>query len=172
MERLTKTELRALLESIKERYPNCDLETFTQRLASRLSKIVLTEFTSSNRRPPHRRRNAHAIHLHHAYSSKRIFRQHARITRLDSSVKAAGLREERPAKIKPQSPAPCGLSSREAQVLHWVSQGKTNKDIGVILEVSPRTVQKHLEHIYQKMGVESRTAAAAKAYEIMSPASK
>jgi DNA-binding CsgD family transcriptional regulator len=53
-----------------------------------------------------------------------------------------------------------------------VSQGKTNKEIGVILEVSPRTVQKHLEHIYQKMGVESRTGAVAKAYEIAFTASK
>jgi DNA-binding CsgD family transcriptional regulator len=56
--------------------------------------------------------------------------------------------------------------------LDWVAQGKTNKEIGVILEVSPRTVQKHLEHIYQKIGVESRTAAAAKAYEMASLASK
>jgi DNA-binding CsgD family transcriptional regulator len=70
-----------------------------------------------------------------------------------------------------QSPVPFGLSAREAQVLGWVSQGKTNKEIGVILELSPRTVQKHLEHIYQKIGVESRTAAAAKAYEIASIAS-
>jgi DNA-binding NarL/FixJ family response regulator len=172
VKRLEKKELRALLESIKERYPNCDVETFTQRLASRLSKIVLTEFTSSNRRPPHRRPNAHAIGLHHAYSYKRIFRQHARITSLDSSVKAATLRKRRPTKINRQSPAFCSLSPRESQVLHWVSQGKTNKDIGVILEVSPRTVQKHLEHIYQKMGVETRTGAAAKAYEIASNVSK
>ncbi len=47
-----------------------------------------------------------------------------------------------------------------------MAQGKTNKEIGVILELSPRTVQKHLEHIYQKIYVESRTAAAAKAYGI------
>ena len=171
MERLTKLDLRALLESIKERYPNCDLETFTQRVVSRLSKIVLTQFTSSRRRP-HRRRYTHATHLHHTYSSKGIFRRRARISSSDSSVKAATLRKRRPTKINPQSPAFCSLSPRENQVLHWVSQGKTNKEIGVILELSPRTVQKHLEHIYQKMGVESRTAAAAKAYEIASNASK
>ena len=67
-----------------------------------------------------------------------------------------------------QSLVPFGLSPREAQVLSWVAQGKTNKEIGMILELSPRTVQKHLEHIYQKICVESRTAAAAKAYEIAS----
>jgi len=67
-----------------------------------------------------------------------------------------------------QSLVPFGLSPREAQVLDWVAQGKTNKEIGVILDLSPRTVQKHLEHIYRKIYVESRTAAAAKAYEIAS----
>ena len=46
MERLTKKELRALLESIKECYPNCDLKTFSQRVVSRLSKIVPTENVS------------------------------------------------------------------------------------------------------------------------------
>ena len=69
-----------------------------------------------------------------------------------------------------QSLGPFGLSPREAQVLDWVAQGKTNKEIGVILELSPRTVQKHLEHIYRKIYVESRTAAAAKVYEIVSTA--
>jgi Bacterial regulatory proteins, luxR family len=54
----------------------------------------------------------------------------------------------------------------------WVAQGKSNKEIGDILELSPRTVQKHLEHIYRKIPVESRTAAAAKAYESGLVASK
>jgi len=80
--------------------------------------------------------------------------------------------EEQPITTQPQSPAPFGLSPREAQVLDWVAQGKTNKEIGVILDLSPRTVQKHLEHIYRKIYVESRTAAAAKAYEIALIASK
>ena len=58
------------------------------------------------------------------------------------------------------------LSPREAQVLGWVSQGKTNKEVGLILKLSARTVQKHLEHIYQKMGVENRTGASAKTHEV------
>jgi DNA-binding CsgD family transcriptional regulator len=53
-------------------------------------------------------------------------------------------------------------------VLSWVTIGKTNTDIGIILNMSRRTVQKHLERTYQKLGVENRTAAAAKAYEMMS----
>jgi DNA-binding CsgD family transcriptional regulator len=76
------------------------------------------------------------------------------------------LLQEQLAATKCGSTMSCGLSRRESQVLEWLSQGKTNKEIGVILELSPRTVQKHLEHIYQKMGVESRTGAAAKAYEL------
>ncbi|MBL8486440.1 MAG: response regulator transcription factor [Rhodocyclaceae bacterium] len=52
------------------------------------------------------------------------------------------------------------LTQKEAEVLHWVSKGKTNKDIGDILGSSPRTVNKHLEHVFEKLGVETRTAAA------------
>ena len=52
-----------------------------------------------------------------------------------------------------------GLSKRESEVLNWVAQGKTNRKIGSILQISPRTVGKHLEHIFGKLGVESRTAA-------------
>jgi DNA-binding response OmpR family regulator/DNA-binding CsgD family transcriptional regulator len=52
------------------------------------------------------------------------------------------------------------LTGREAEVLHWVIQGKTNKDIADILGMSPRTVNKHLEHVFAKLGVETRTAAA------------
>jgi DNA-binding NarL/FixJ family response regulator len=55
------------------------------------------------------------------------------------------------------------LTTREAEVLHWVAQGKTNRDIGDILGTSPRTVHKHLEHVFAKLGVETRTAAAAMA---------
>jgi len=55
-----------------------------------------------------------------------------------------------------------GLTRREGEVLAWLSRGKTNRDISTILGASPRTVQKHVEHIFQKLGVETRTAAAAK----------
>ncbi|OAI57444.1 hypothetical protein AYO49_01980 [Verrucomicrobiaceae bacterium SCGC AG-212-N21] len=52
------------------------------------------------------------------------------------------------------------LSSRETDVLLWIAQAKTNKEIALILGISPRTVQKHLESIFTKLGVETRTAAA------------
>jgi DNA-binding NarL/FixJ family response regulator len=54
-----------------------------------------------------------------------------------------------------------GLTTREGEVLAWLSKGKTNRDIAQILGLSPRTVDKHLEQIYSKLGVENRTAAAA-----------
>jgi DNA-binding response OmpR family regulator/DNA-binding CsgD family transcriptional regulator len=57
------------------------------------------------------------------------------------------------------------LTAREAEVLYWVTQGKTNRDIGDILGTSPRTVHKHLEHVFGKLGVETRTAAAAMALQ-------
>lgn len=52
------------------------------------------------------------------------------------------------------------LTLREAEVLYWVAKGKTNRDIGDILGSSPATVKKHLERVYVKLGVETRTAAA------------
>jgi len=53
------------------------------------------------------------------------------------------------------------LTARESEVLLWLSRGKSNRDIGAILEISPRTVNKHLEPIFVKLGVENRAAAAA-----------
>ena len=56
---------------------------------------------------------------------------------------------------------PNPLTQRELDVLEWVARGKTNRDVAEILGMSPRTVNKHLEHIYEKLGVETRTAAVA-----------
>ncbi|WP_439126716.1 response regulator transcription factor [Ramlibacter humi] len=51
------------------------------------------------------------------------------------------------------------LTPREGDVMRWLSCGKTDADIAALLAISPRTVHKHLEHIYEKLGVETRTAA-------------
>ena len=59
------------------------------------------------------------------------------------------------------------ITSREAEVLLWVSYGKSNSDISDVLTISPRTVQKHLEHIYEKIGVETRSSAAAVAIKMI-----
>lgn len=59
-----------------------------------------------------------------------------------------------------------GLTQREAEVLVWIARGKSNRDIAEILTLSPRTVNKHLEQIYTKLGVENRTSAAAIAVRV------
>lgn len=58
------------------------------------------------------------------------------------------------------------LTVRESQVLLWISNGKSNSEIAEILQMSPRTVNKHLEQIYPKLGVENRTAAARIALKV------
>jgi DNA-binding response OmpR family regulator/DNA-binding CsgD family transcriptional regulator len=59
------------------------------------------------------------------------------------------------------------LTPRETEVLSWLAKGKTNRDIGDILGMSHRTVNKHLEHIFEKLGVETRAAAAALATRVI-----
>lgn len=58
-----------------------------------------------------------------------------------------------------------GLTPREAEVMSWVAQGKTNREVGLILGSSQRTVGKHLEHIFEKLGVEGRTSAILRAWQ-------
>ena len=77
------------------------------------------------------------------------------------SVTAAGV-------VTAQRVPPVALTPREAEVLSWLAKGKTNRDIADILGMSPRTVNKHLEHIFEKLGVETRTAAAAVAGQLQS----
>jgi DNA-binding NarL/FixJ family response regulator len=60
-----------------------------------------------------------------------------------------------------------GLTEREAETLLWVAQGKSNADISAILGNSEKTVKKTLGHIFEKLGLESRTAAALRAVEIL-----
>jgi DNA-binding NarL/FixJ family response regulator len=63
------------------------------------------------------------------------------------------------------SPAPGGLTSREQEVLHLVARGSTNKAIAAKLVISERTVDRHVSNIFAKLGVSSRAAATAHAYE-------
>jgi len=60
-----------------------------------------------------------------------------------------------------------GVTSRESEVLLWLSRGKSNREIGEILGISPRTVNKHLEQIFVKLGVENRASAAARAARLL-----
>lgn len=78
-----------------------------------------------------------------------------RITEVREDGKIAALRKQG------------GLTRREAEVLLWVSYGKTNRTISEILGISPRTVNKHLEQVFRKLGVETRAAATAIAVRLM-----
>jgi len=60
-----------------------------------------------------------------------------------------------------------GLTARESDVLLWLSRGKSNREMGEILGISPRTVNKHLEQVFVKLGVENRASAAARAVRLL-----
>lgn len=77
------------------------------------------------------------------------------------------LNEVNPAADEARLRAALNLTEREAEVLLWVSYGKSNGVISDILNISPRTVNKHLERIFEKMGIETRSAAAAIAIRLI-----
>jgi len=75
----------------------------------------------------------------------------------------------------PQTPAPAptndfGLSKRQLEVARWIGHGKTNLQIAALLGISPRTVQKHIEHIFEKMDVKTRVAVASRLHLFPAPA--
>ena len=159
MERLTKTELRALIESIKERYPSSDLQAFTQRVVSRLSKIVLSKIISHNEIRPQRRQNAHATHPHRAYhSSKKIFSQRARLSTFDSSAKDAG-HYTRPTAREVLSPPrrniACSFTTQRQLARNRLKNDLADRDQLFVKLVSPQVIQaysnlKTVTHIQQK----------------------
>ena len=59
------------------------------------------------------------------------------------------------------------ITPREADVFLWLAKGKTNREIALVLEVSPRTVNKHLEQLFKKLDVDNRTSAAALAIQCL-----
>jgi len=102
------------------------------------------------------------------------------LARLSTHVRNARAAREAQALVLRSSDAPAdaasasrlevaSLTPRETEVLAWLAKGKTNRDIADILGMSHRTVNKHLEHIFEKLGVETRAAAAALATRGTSP---
>jgi DNA-binding NarL/FixJ family response regulator len=86
---------------------------------------------------------------------------HARLERRHQYTPGAARRVE----PTPAMLLSLGLTEREAEVLFWVAQGKTNPELCVLLDLQLTTVKKHLASIFQKLGVENRTSAAAMALE-------
>ncbi|MBL9216513.1 MAG: response regulator transcription factor [Opitutaceae bacterium] len=85
-------------------------------------------------------------------------------TRLRRRQQSAG-RAAPIAAATPEALVSLGLTPREAEILSWVVQGKTNPEIGLILGIQLTTVKKHLESTFTKLGVENRTAAVTLALE-------
>ncbi len=101
--------------------------------------------------------------------------QHRLVVRLDSTVKDSErhlLFREESALLSSKPLESLGLTVREAEVLFWVSQGKSNSDIAHILGMKERTACKHLERVFAKLSVENRTAAANVALEQLAFASR
>jgi DNA-binding CsgD family transcriptional regulator len=67
----------------------------------------------------------------------------------------------------PQALLALGLTAREAEVLYWITEGKTNPEIAIILNTSPDTVKKHAANLYAKLGVPTRTSAARCALSVL-----
>lgn len=92
-----------------------------------------------------------------------IYRQCCARSRADAAARGAFDSSSAPPMTPPAGSLPQVLTQREVEVLHWVAAGKTDKDIATLLGVSARTINKHLEHVYIKLGVETRTAAVMRA---------
>jgi DNA-binding CsgD family transcriptional regulator len=75
------------------------------------------------------------------------------------------LMEERHAPLAANALRPLGLTPREEEILLLIARGNTDKDVAALLYISPRTVMKHLQHVYDKLGVGSRTEAIARALQ-------
>jgi DNA-binding CsgD family transcriptional regulator len=75
--------------------------------------------------------------------------------------------ETRPVDPGPKALLALGLTEREAEVLYWITEGKTNPEIAVILKTAPETVKKHAANLYAKLGVPTRTSAARCAFSVL-----
>jgi DNA-binding CsgD family transcriptional regulator len=67
----------------------------------------------------------------------------------------------------PKALVALGLTEREAEVLYWITEGKTNPEIAIILKAAPETVKKHAANLYAKLGVPTRTSAARCALSVL-----
>ena len=110
-----------------------------------------------------------SFRLHHCIGGEEANGAGAGMETAAGSIAAAGgdwlivMREVSDAAVIRSLGLAFSLTAREAEVLYWVVKGKINRDIGEILGASPATVKKHLERVHAKLGVETRTAAAAMA---------
>ncbi|GAA3160783.1 HD domain-containing protein [Blastococcus jejuensis] len=107
---------------------------------------------------PHRRALA-------AAAARDVLWREAADGRLDRTAVDALLSADGPAAARPRAPRPAGLSDREVEVLRLIARGHSNREVARRLWISAKTVGHHVEHIYAKIGVTTRPAAALFAME-------
>jgi DNA-binding NarL/FixJ family response regulator len=94
--------------------------------------------------------------------SARLLRAEAHA--MQAQIQARGFRPDFSSSTPLES---MGITAREAEVLLWVAQGKSNADISIILGMAEATVKRHLTNLFEKLGIESRNAATLRALEIL-----
>jgi DNA-binding NarL/FixJ family response regulator len=99
----------------------------------------------------------------------RLARRELHEKELESAKSAGGFN---PDFSSPKPLESLGLTTREAEVLLWVAQGKSNGDIAILLGMAEKTVKKHMGNIFQKLGLEGRNAATVQALEVLSQRKK
>lgn len=95
----------------------------------------------------------------------RLARRSAHVAEVETAASAGGFNPDF-SSAKPLESL--GLTPREAEVLLWVAQGKSNGDIALLLGMAEKTVKKHMGNIFDKMGLEGRNAATVRALEVLS----
>lgn len=85
----------------------------------------------------------------------------------NNAIREKTLLLEEKKSLCPKALEQLNITRREAEILFWIARGKTDIEIGILLFISPRTVHKHAENIYVKLGVETRTAAMLKALDVL-----
>ena len=60
------------------------------------------------------------------------------------------------------------LTRRQREIMEWIAEGKTSSEVAIILDISPRTVEKHLEAVFHRLGVENRIAAVRRYLDLKS----
>jgi DNA-binding NarL/FixJ family response regulator len=98
--------------------------------------------------------------------SVRLARRNAHAAEVESARGSGGFN---PDFSSPEPLKAIGLTDREAEVLLWVAQGKSNGDIAILLGMAEKTVKKHMGNIFEKLGVEGRNAATVRALEALHP---
>jgi DNA-binding CsgD family transcriptional regulator len=141
-----------LAQKLLAKYLSCESDIVPETLEQWVRQYSGDEEMSSDTR---------AIPLHVVSEERRLTLTLQKIT--EDGDWLIALREEDDALTVAALAEGLNLTQREAEVLYWVVRGKISRDIADILGASIRTINKHLEHIFQKLGVETRTAAAAKA---------